>query len=108
METDPSPNRVPRDDLPMLAQFLNMSTNTFSDLMGLNMNVRLVSSDGRKYILKKHRTKFQDLIFRRELEAYVMDGLSSPHIVELLGYIVDAEDKVEFNPESPDQISIDR
>lgn len=95
MEINHPPNRVPREDLPMLARFPNMSTNTFFDLMGLNMNVRLVSADGRKYILKKHRTTSQDLIFRRELEAYVMHGLSSPHIVELLGYTVDAEDKIE-------------
>ena len=79
----------------MLARFPEMLANEFSEVKGLKMNVRIVTFGGRKYILKKHITSYEDLIFRQELEAYVLHDLSSPHIVEFVGYTVDAEEKVD-------------
>ena len=95
METDTSPHRVDRGELPMLARFPEMLANEFSEVKGLKMNVRVVTFGGGKYILKKPIMSYEDLIFRRELEAYILHDLSSPHIVEFVGYTVDAEEKVD-------------
>jgi serine/threonine protein kinase len=92
---DQLPHRVPRAELPMLTRFSEMKANEFTEITRLTKNVRVVVSSRRKYILKKHVTSFEDLLYRKELEAYVLHDLTSPHIVEFVGYTVDAEDKVD-------------
>ena len=61
----------------------------------LGRNITIVTHDSRKYILKKHVNSHDDLLFRREIEAYITHKFSSSHIVEFVGYTTDVEDKVE-------------
>ena len=95
MKIDNKLKRVHRAKLPMLSRFTDMSTNKFSNTRRIKEHVGVVTCGSRAYILKKHLKSLQNRSFHRELEAYVSYDITSPHIVELVGYRVDVEDKVD-------------
>ena len=78
-----------------MTRFLKLSTNELREEKRLERNITIVTYDDRKYILKKHVNSHDDLLFRREIEAYNIHNFISLHIIEFIDYIADVEDKVE-------------
>src|SRR5947207_2471001 len=94
-EMDKSPQRVCRSAFPELTRFPQMPAAKFSEILRLKENISVVLLGSQRYILKKHTTCPQDLIFRKELEAYVLHNFKSLHIIDFAGYTVDNDDKID-------------
>lgn len=82
-------------EFPLLWQLKELPANELHRGKDIGHQITIGTYDGPIYILKKHVFAVRDWLFRRELEAFSTCDFASEHVVNFIGYTMNAEDEVE-------------